>query len=286
MPEWIQIVLRTLSAVIVLFALTRLLGKRHIAQLTYFEYITGIALGSMAVYISFAMKSGWYLGYISLIVWAGFVLLISFLELKSKTIREWSIGKGTILIKDGKVMEDNLKKMRYNTDEMLKKLRERNAFSIADVEFAVLETSGELSVLLKKENQPITPKMLGIKTPNIPEPQTVIMDGEIMDEPLATIGRSRGWLRTELEKQGVALENVYLAEVNAYGELHVDLYDDQIQLPSPQPRAMLLALLKKCAADIELFALSTKNEAAKAAYEQSLKKMNKLIPELTPYLKS
>ncbi|HER2174512.1 TPA: DUF421 domain-containing protein, partial [Streptococcus pyogenes] len=93
-----------------------------------------------------------------------------------------------------KIMEDNLKKERYTTDELLDLLRKKDVYQVSDVEFAVLEATGDLSVLLKKENQPLTAKDLNIAVSSVKEPQTVIMDGEILDEPLSTIGRNRGWL--------------------------------------------------------------------------------------------
>ncbi len=284
MPDWLDIVWRTLLSIAVLFGLTRLLGKRQITQLTFFEYITGITIGSLAAYISLDLQGRWYLGFISLAVWVAAALGIEFLEMKSKRIRDWSESKGAILIKDGKILEDNLKKERYSSDELLAQLRKKNVFSAKDVEFAVLETTGEVSVLLTKENQPLTPKQLGIKVANEQEPQTVIMDGNRMDEPLATIGLNRDWLNTELEKIGVSIENVYLGQVNSYGELSVDLFDDKLKVPEPEPRALLLAQLKKCTADIELFILTTKNQKAKQNYEKSLVKMNHMLENIKPYL--
>lgn len=96
-----------------------------------------------------------------------------------------------MLIKDGKVLEDNLKQEKYTSDELLELLRGNGAFSIAEVEFAVLEPSGELNVLLKKDFQPLTAKDLGLKVPNEKEPQTVIMDGNVLDEPLSASGHNR-----------------------------------------------------------------------------------------------
>lgn len=286
MPDWIQIALRSLLTLSVLFVVVRILGKRQLSNLSYFDYISGIAIGTMAGFISFNTSVNWIYAFVAMMVWAGVVLGLSLLELKSKKLRGWLSGKGTVLIKDGKVMEDNLKKVRYSSDELLAQLRMRNAFSVADVEFAVLESSGEVSVLLKKEQQPITAKLLGMKIPTEHEPQTVIMDGKIMDEPLATAGRNRQWLHTELEQIGVSLHNVYLAQVNTYGELYVDLYDDKIQVQPPQPRPMLLATLKKCAADIELFHLSTDNPEAKALYKECMDKLNTMISDLKPYLEA
>lgn len=284
MPQWIEVALRTLCATAVLFVITKLLGKRQVTQLSVFEYITGITIGSLAAYISLDLESNWYLGLVAVVVWAMVAILFEFLTLKSKRIRDIIDGKGRVLIQGGKILEDNLKKERLTIDELLEELRTNNVFRVADVEFALMEPSGKVNVLLKKEHQPVTPKELGIRTAPEGPPQTVIMDGKIMDEPLATLGLSRGWLHAELEKLGVALENVFLGQVDAFGELYVDLYDDKIQAPEPQQKAALYALLKKCEADLEMFALSTQSESAKRMYGQCAQRMQTLLNELKPFL--
>ena len=182
-------------------------------------------------------------------------------------------------------MEDNLKKEKYTTDELLEFLRKKDVFQVSDVEFAVLEATGDLSVMLKKENQPLTAKDVSLTVASIKEPQTVIMDGEIMDEPLSTIGRSRAWLHTELEKLGVTIENVFLGQVNSFGELTVDLFDDKLQVASPQERPLILSTLKKCQADLELFALGTESKEAKQMYSKNSEKLQVAIDKVTPILK-
>ncbi|WP_127489712.1 DUF421 domain-containing protein [Paenibacillus ehimensis] len=284
MPDWLEISLRTLLSLIVLFLLTKLLGKRQVSQLSFFEYITGITIGSLAAYISLDLEANWYLGIVSLAVWVLASLGIEFLQLKSKSARNWIDSKATVLIKDGKILEDNMKKERLTTDELLEQLRKRSVFKTADVEFANMEPSGDINVLLKKEHQPLTPAHLGIKVGPEQEPQAVIMDGNIMDEPLATLGLSRQWLQTELEKTGVTVENVYLGQVDSYGQLYVDLYDDQLQVPEPQQKASLLAVLKKCEADLEMFALTTKDQQAKNMYGQCSKQLEKMIQDVKPSL--
>lgn len=284
MPEWLEIALRTLLGVVVLFLMTKLLGKRQVSQLSLFEYITGITIGSLAAYVSLDLDTNWYLGLVSIAVWVGVSLVMEFLQLKSKTARDILDSKATVLIKDGKIMEDNLKKERLTTDELMEQLRKKSVFKAADVEFAIIEPSGDINVLLTKENQPLTPKHLGIKVAPEQEPQAVIMDGEIMDEPLATIGLNREWLDTELEKLGVAIENVFLGQVDSYGQLYVDLFDDQIKVPEPQKKAALLATLKKCEADLEMFGLSTKEQKTKRMYEQCSIALEKVIDEVKPLL--
>ncbi|WP_028610018.1 DUF421 domain-containing protein [Paenibacillus harenae] len=284
MPDWLLIGLRTLLAIAILFLMTKILGKRQVSELSFFEYITGITIGSLAAYISLDLDARWYLGIVSLSVWVAVSLGIEFLQLKSKKARDFIDSKATVLIKDGKIMEDNLKKERISTDELMEKLRKKNVFQAANVEFALMEPSGDINVLLTKENQPLTPKHLGIKVAPEQEPQAVIMDGKIIDEPLATIGLSREWLDTELETIGVAIENVFLGQVDSYGQLYVDLYDDQIIVPKPQKKASLLATLKKCEADLEMFSLSTKAPEAKKMYGECAKELERVIEEIKPLL--
>lgn len=285
MPKEYEIIYRTLIAVVVLFLITKLLGKRQVSQMSMFEYITGITIGSLAAYISLDLDANWYLGIIAISVWALVSLGIELLQLKSKKVRDFVETKGRVLIKDGKVLEDNLKKERITTDDLMEQLRKRMVFKVADVEFAIMEPSGDINVLLTKENQPLTPKHLGIKVSPEQEPQTVIMDGKIMDEPLATIGLSREWLNTELEKLGVAIENVFIGQVDSFGQLFVDLFDDQIKVPLPQKKATLFAILKKCEADLMLFGLTTKNKKAKEMYEHCATQMEEVIADLEPMLK-
>ncbi|TCS95804.1 DUF421 domain-containing protein [Hazenella coriacea] len=284
MPEWLEVTIRTLAAVLILFLLTKLLGKRQVSQLSLFEYITGITIGSIAATMSLDLKATWYIGIIALVVWTAVSLLFEYLPMKSKIVRDLVDGKATILIQEGKVLEDNLAKEKLTADELLERLRSKNAFAVSDVEFAVMEPSGEINVLLAKDNQPLTAKHLGLKVAPEREPQTVIIDGTIMDEPLANAGFNRGWLDAELEKLGVAIENVFLGQVDSYGQLYVDLFDDKIQVPQPQQKALLLATLKKCEADIEMFSLSTHNPESKSLYEDCSKQLQEIIQNVRPLL--
>jgi uncharacterized membrane protein YcaP (DUF421 family) len=283
--DWLPIFFRSLGAIVMLFLIARILGKKQISQLTFFEYILGITLGELAGFMSTDIEANYVHGIVALLTWFIFAFILEIVTLKSLTLRHWFEGKGTILIKDGKVLEDNLKKERVTGDELMESLRNKNIFRVSDVEFAVLESNGDVSVLLNKENQPLTPKHLGIKVAPEQEPQTVINDGEIMDEPLATMGLSREWLKTEMAKLAIPVENVFLGQVDASGELFLDLYDDQIKLPQPQNKAMLMATLKKCEADLELFVLATKNKEAQKMYAGCVTKMRKIVFELTPLLK-
>ncbi len=284
MAEEFEVILRTILAILAIFFLTKLLGKRQISELSFFEYITGITIGSLAAYICLDLQAGWHLGIISLSIWVLFSIGVEFLQIKSKMGRDFIDGKARILVKDGKVLEDNLKKERLTIDELMEQFRKKNIFRVADVEFAIIEPNGDINVLLTPENQPLTPKHLGIKVNPLQETQIVIMDGKIIDEPLATIGLSRAWLETELEKLGLPVNNIFIGQVDAYHQLYVDVYDDQLKIPKPQVRDLLWSTLKKCEADLSLFALSTQHPEAKEIYSQCVTLLQSNIEGLKPYL--
>ncbi|MBP2239568.1 uncharacterized membrane protein YcaP (DUF421 family) [Cytobacillus eiseniae] len=284
MSEWSHIIVRSFLLLFFLFFITKILGKKQISQISFFEYISGITIGSIAGEVIMGIDNNMWYGIVAILIFGGITYLVDLLSLKSNSFRDFVEGKGTIFIKDGKIMEDNLKKEKYSSDELGSLLRQRNVFNVADVEFAILEPSGDLSVLLKKVNRPLTSKDLNIKVANDHVPQMIIRDGEIVYDALAAAGKSRKWLDLELEKQNVTLDNVFYGQVDSYGELIIDLFDDKIQVPSPQTRPLIMAMLRKCQADLEIFALETDSAEAKEMYNRNAKKMQNAINILTPYL--
>ncbi|MDQ6599150.1 DUF421 domain-containing protein [Bacillus salipaludis] len=284
MPGWVLIIARSLIFLLLVFLTTKLLGKKQISELNFFEYVAGITIGSIAGEVVTGLESNAYHGALAIIVFGLITFMADFLSLKSKKFRDVMDGRGAVVIKDGKVLEENLKKEKYTIDELSALLRQKDIFRIADVEFAVLEPKGNLSAMLKKENRPLTPKDLQMKTANEKEPQTVIMDGKILDEALRSSGKSRGWLTTELEKLGVTLDNVFIGQVDSYGELTIDIYDDKLQVASPQQRPLLMAMLKKTHADLELFSLATNCEESKDMYMKNAAIVQNSIDQLAPYL--
>lgn len=283
LPEWTLVILRSVFILIILFAITKWLGKRQISQLSFIEYIAGMTIGDIAAQVSTGLDSKFFHGVFAILIFAVVPFLTGILSLKNKTARDFFEGKSTVLIKDGKILEDNLKKEKYTSDELLELLRGKDAFSVADVEFAVLEPSGELNVLLKKDRQPLTAKDIGLKVANEKEPQTVIMDGNVLDEPLSASGHNRAWLHAELEKLGVVIENVFLGQVDSYGQLTIDIYNDKLQMPSPQNKPLLLASLKKCHADLELFSLETKSKSASEMYSKNACRNDKYFIKLSSF---
>jgi len=285
MPEWLNILFRSIGLFLLTLVLVRLIGKRQTARLTFFDLVTSIVIGVTAAAISLNLIPNLANGLIALAVWTAFPALIYVLAIKYKAVRDIVQGKETVLVNHGKVLEDKLLEAYLTPEDLLSQLRKKNVFNFADVEFAVLEPTGEVSALLKKDKQPVTAKTLGINTGQESVPQTVMLDGIIMDEPLTAMGLNRCWLHTELEKVGVAPENVFIAQVDSTGQLYLDLFDDAIQVPKPKAKELAFATLKKCQADCELYALGTKHPEAKKMYEESSKKLSEVIQKLEPLLK-
>ena len=217
-------------------------------------------------------------------MWIFIPIAVDYLSMKSKFIYDLINGKETIVIKEGKVMEENLMSSRFTGEDLLRELRSRNVFNLADVEFAVMESTGDLNVVLKSDKKPITPQDLGIEVSPQTTPQTVILDGNVINESLANLGLNQGWLNAQLENMGVALDNVFIGQVNSNGELYVDLFDDVIQLPQTNVRELLYASIEKSYADLMGYALETQNVKAKAMYTNSANRLKKVMEKLEPYL--
>lgn len=229
MSEWLNIIIRSFLFVVTLFAITKLGGKKQLAELSFFEYVSGITIGSIAGEVIMGLEGNMLHGVLAIFIFGGFTYLVDVISIKSKKFRDFVEGKATVFIKDGKILEKNLKKEKYTIDELNSLLRDKNVFKTADVEFAVLEPKGDLSVLLKRDLQPLTPKDINLSIAPEKEAQTIIMDGEILSEPLNSSGKNRGWLDNELSKLGVTLDNVFMAQVDSSGKLTIDTYDDQIE---------------------------------------------------------
>ncbi|MCL6610792.1 MAG: DUF421 domain-containing protein [Peptococcaceae bacterium] len=286
MPEWLNILIRSAGAFALTLFLVRLMGKRQTSRLTFFDLVTVIVIGVTAAAFSLNLVKNPAGGLIALAVWTLFPALIYVLAIKYKAVRDIVQGRETVLINHGKVLEDKLMEARMTPEDLLSQLRKKNVFNFADVEFAVLEPTGEVSVLLRKEKQPVTAKTLNMDVGRESAPQTVILDGIIMDEPLAAMGLNRKWLHTELEKAGVAPENVFIAQVDSTGQIYLDLFDDAIQVPRPKTKDLVLATLKKCQADCELYALGTQRPEAGEVYGRCAGTLSEVIDEIGPLLKS
>jgi uncharacterized membrane protein YcaP (DUF421 family) len=266
-----------LAAIVILFILTKVLGKRQISELSLFEYITGISIGNIAAYVSLDLDNLWYLGIVSLLVWVSASVGIELWTMKNKKVRDFIDGKGTVLIKDGKLLKNQLRKERLTIDELLEQLRSKDVYRVADVEFAVMESSGELNVLMKKQFQPITPDMLGWKMSEEKPPHTIVMDGTVLDMELELSGKNRDWLMHELHKYKMKLEDVLLAQLDDDGvTLHVQLVDGRThpREKANKPADRIRQMTQQLQREFMQLESAARSEEDKLAYRSALARLN------------
>lgn len=284
MQEWIQILLRSVSLFFLTLLLIRLMGKKNIIRMTPFRFVSYIVVAIIAALISVNIITSLAFGFIALGVWVILPIALDYLSVKSKLVHDLINGKETVLIKHGKIMEESLLQARLTGEELLRELRSKNAFNLADVEFAVMEVTGDINVFMKSDKKPVTAHDLGMKVAPQAESQTVILDGNILNEPLSSLGLNKEWLGIQLENSGVSLDNVFIGQVDSSGDLYLDLFDDSVQLPQPKVKELLYANLEKSQADLMTFALETKDNNAKSMYSKDAEKLKQLMDKLKPYL--
>lgn len=231
MPEGLVIVVRSTATFFSLLILTRVLGKRQISQLTFFDYVLGITIGSIAASMSIDPELKFTPAWVGLLLWGFWGLVLSSISLYSRKWRKVIDGEPTVVIQNGQILEANLKQLNYNVDDLLMQLRGKGAFLLSDVEFAILEPDGKLSVLKKSQAQPVTPADLQIPTAYKGLSVELITDGYIVEDNLSQLGLTSAWLREQVKKQGHDVRDVYYAEIDTQGNLYVDLHDDLDRLP-------------------------------------------------------
>lgn len=199
-----DIFLKSVISFFILLLYTRILGKKQMNQITYFNYITGITLGSIAASVSVDQRISILNGVISITTWVILTFLISYIALKSYKARNLFDGEPDILIRHGKLLQDKIKKAHLNMDDLTMLLREKNIFSVSDVEFAILEPHGKLSVMKKPNLNAATKGDMNVQTNAVPLLSTdIIIDGKILRRNLEEIGRDEEWLKGELSKYGL-----------------------------------------------------------------------------------
>lgn len=254
------------------------------SSMTTFDHLAGLVVALMVALTALGVVDPLSYGLLGLFVWCVGLMTVQYLVQKSKWVHDHVYGKEMVMIKNGKIMEENLHSAKMTAEELLSQLRRQKIFNVADVEFAVMEANGDITALLKREKQPLTPQDMRLKVSQTKEPQTVILDGNIMDEPLTSLGLNREWLFGELKKAGINPENVFLAQVDSFGELYLDLYDDALKLPQPKAKALLLATLKRVEADLAQFALETQDQSWREKYGRFSKQIRAITDKLEPHL--
>ncbi|NLY76096.1 MAG: DUF421 domain-containing protein [Firmicutes bacterium] len=211
---------RTAILYLLVVVIIRLMGKHQIGQLQPFELVITIMISELAAVPMQDTDIPLLHGIIPILTLLLIQISLSLLTLKNETARRIICGGPSILIENGKINQAELTRLRYNLNDLLEQLRLKDMPNIADVEYAILETSGKLSIIPKSQKRPVNPEDLKLETPYEGLPVTLIVDGVLKDKNLSRLNLTQDWLRDELNKYGlVSWDQVLLASLDTTGRL-------------------------------------------------------------------
>lgn len=197
-----NVTLRAVSSLVTLFLVTKMLGKKQVSQLSLFDYVIGISIGNFAAEMTINLESNEINGILAVIIFGFFAYLVSYLTMKSMSMRRFFMGTPTVIIQNGKILEKNLKKVKFDINDMLEEIRSNGYFDLSQVEYALMEANGKLSILPKAEYRPLTPKDMKIKVQSEGLCANIIIDSKIMYKNLEIMDKDEKWLRKQLKVLG------------------------------------------------------------------------------------
>ena len=211
---------RSIVLYILVLIVMRLMGKREIGQLQPFELAIAIMIADLASIPMTEIGIPIYYGIVPILGLLMMHMFISFLNMKSIKAREILCGRPSILIYRGKIIEQELKKQRFTINELEERLRGNNVFNIGDVEYAILETSGQVTVIQKPEKRNVTPEDLNITPDYEGIPYDLVVDGKVMTENLKELGKNYKWLEKQTEKFNIKPEEALIVTLDAKGQIY------------------------------------------------------------------
>jgi uncharacterized membrane protein YcaP (DUF421 family) len=230
MLEIAEIIFRTLLATFLLIIVTKLFGKFASRNVTYLGFMVHIMVGSIAANMAFNLKLKMINFIVCFAAFAFIILLLNFASQRTRRIRKWILGEPAVIIKDGKILEDNIRRAGFTLDSLTQELRFRDAFNVDEVEYAIIEPNGHLSLLKKPEYRSVVRKDLSIG--NLPSrdtlPVELIMDGKIIEDNLLINELDESWLLKELKKKNLDLKEVNYAIIGTNGQLYFDMFRDDL----------------------------------------------------------
>ena len=200
--ELLHVFLTSVGSVVFLFILTKLLGNKQMSQLSMFDYINGITIGSIAAEMATALEDDFLLPMIGMAVYTAAALLISLVASHSIKLRKFLIGRPLILYDNGKLYRECMKKAKLDLNEFLTECRNNGYFNLSGIQTAILETNGKISILPAASSRPVTPADMNLSPAQEKLPVNLIIDGSVLADNLKAIGKNEKWLQNQLHAQG------------------------------------------------------------------------------------
>lgn len=222
--EIIRIVILSFSSISILFILTKLIGSREISQMSMFDYINSITIGSIAAEMAIGLDQNFLYPTIAMIVYTLVILLFSFLSNKNLTLRKYINGTSIVLYNNGTLYKQNFKKSKLDVNEFLLSCRNKGYFNLADVHTAILEPNGQISIIPNSDILPVRTKDLNIKPEQEEFVYNVILDGKVIYKDLKDTGNNVEWLNKKLKEQKISnIKDIFLATCDKNNNLSVYL---------------------------------------------------------------
>lgn len=221
------IFLRTIFVYFFIFFMMRLMGKREIGKLSTFDLVVSFMIADISAIALEGLDRPLLSGLVPIFTIVVLQIILSFVFLKFGYVRRWAEGKPSIIINRGKIDKEMMAKTRYNIDDLIMQLREKSISDIRDVEFAILETSGKLSVFPKSEKMALTLEDVPSNKRKSPFrlPVPLVIEGKIQEQELRKMGKDYNWLTRQLQQQGISdVKKIFYASINQQGEFYIDVY--------------------------------------------------------------
>ncbi|WP_282941304.1 DUF421 domain-containing protein [Paenibacillus sp. RC67] len=221
--EILALFLRTVLVYFIVLLTLRIMGKREIGKLSLFDLVISIMIAEIAVFVLEDMGKPLIEGIVPMVTLVVIQMFIAYVSLKNEKLRRIFEGRPAIVIQNGKLNRDVMRRHRYNLDDLLLQLRQNKVVDVADVEFAILEPSGKLTVVEKDpaDGQPAAKQQVKIRYEGLPLP--LIMDGKVQDDSLEKLGKTRFWLKSELQSKGVQdFKDVFFCTIDHKGKWFID----------------------------------------------------------------
>lgn len=219
--EFVYVIVLSLVSIGVLFVLTKLIGYRQISEMSFFDYIVGISIGSIAAEMATNVDLEWWKGVTAMAIYGGVGILLSYITQKSLKARKFISGQPIILIENGKILKENLNKARIEINDLLTSARGSGYFNLSDIDYAIMETTGKISFMPVPLKRPLNPKDFNFAPQKEGLYINVIIDGCIMDNDLKNAHMTKSELKKQLEKQGKKAEDILLATVDINKQLTI-----------------------------------------------------------------
>ena len=214
MHDLLSITMRAIISLVTLFLVTKMLGKKQVSQLSLFDYVIGISIGNFAAEMTVNLDSNILHGTIAVIIFGLIAYIISIGTMKSILLRRFFSGVPTLIIEDGKFLKEGLKKVKFDINDFLEQAREQGYFDISEIAYAVMESSGKISIMPKSEYSTVINKDMKIKKEKASMPASIIIDGNIMEENLKKYGKTRKWLEQQLKNKHKTVDSIFLETID------------------------------------------------------------------------